>query len=172
MDVSSIVVIVLVFGVFAWGLYKKVDILSAFTEGAKENLKTAVGLLPTLTLLMLGVGMFRASGALEAVTGLVAPFIEKIGFPADCLPLALLRPVSGSGALSILENILKEQGADSFTGRVASVLMGSTETTFYTIAVYFGATKVKKSRHALPAALAGDVTAFLMSALAVRMFIR
>lgn len=172
MDISSIVVIVLVFGVFAWGLYKKVDILSAFTEGAKENLKTAVGLLPTLTLLMLGVGMFRASGALEAVTGLVAPFIEKIGFPADCLPLALLRPVSGSGALSILENILKEQGADSFTGRVASVLMGSTETTFYTIAVYFGATKVKKSHHALPAALAGDVTAFLMSALAVRMFIR
>lgn len=172
MDVSSVVVIVLVFGVFAWGLYKKVDILSAFTEGAKENLKTAVGLLPTLTLLMLGVGMFRASGALEAVTGLAAPFIEKIGFPADCLPLALLRPISGSGALSILENILKEQGADSFTGRVASVLMGSTETTFYTIAVYFGATKVKKSRHALPAALAGDVTAFLMSALAVRLFIR
>ena len=172
MDVSSIVVIVLVFGVFAWGLYKKVDILSAFTEGAKENLKTAVGLLPTLTLLMLGVGMFRASGALEAVTGLVAPFIEKIGFPADCLPLALLRPVSGSGALSILENILKEHGADSFTGRVASVLMGSTETTFYTIAVYFGATKVKKSSHALPVALAGDVTAFLMSALAVRIFIR
>ena len=172
MDISSVVVIVLVFGVFAWGLYKKVDILSAFTEGAKENLKTAVGLLPTLTLLMLGVGMFRASGALEAVTGLAAPFIEKIGFPADCLPLALLRPISGSGALSILENILKEQGADSFTGRVASVLMGSTETTFYTIAVYFGATKVKKSRYALPAALAGDVTAFLMSALAVRLFIR
>lgn len=171
MDVSSVVVIVLIFGVFAWGLYKRVDVFTAFTDGAKENLKTAVGLLPTLVMLLLGVGMFRASGALEALTGAVAPFIEKIGFPADCLPLALLRPVSGSGALSIMESILNEKGADSFSGRVASVLMGSTETTFYTIAVYFGATKVKKSRHAVPAALAGDITAFLLSSLAVRLFL-
>lgn len=171
MDVSSLVVVVLVLGVFAWGLYKRVDLFEAFTEGVRDNIKTAVGLLPTLVLLMLGVGMFRASGALEALTGLVAPFIERIGFPADCLPLAILRPVSGSGALSILEKILQEKGADSFSGRVASVLMGSTETTFYTIAVYFGATKVKKSRHALPAALAGDFTAFLLSALAVRLFL-
>ena len=171
MDVSSLVVIVLVFGVFAWGIYKRVDVFEAFTEGARDNIKTAVGLLPTLVLLMLGVGMFRASGALEALTRVVSPFIEKIGFPADCLPLAILRPVSGSGALSILESILKQKGADSFSGRVASVLMGSTETTFYTIAVYFGATKIKKSRHALPSALAGDITAFLLSALAVRLFL-
>lgn len=171
MDVSSVVVIVLIFGVFAWGIYKRVDVFEAFTEGARDNIKTAVGLLPTLVFLMLGVSMFRASGALEALTGLTAPFIEKIGFPADCLPLAILRPVSGSGALSILESILKEKGADSFSGQVASVLMGSTETTFYTIAVYFGATKIKKSRHALPSALAGDITAFLVSALAVRLFL-
>lgn len=171
MDVSSIVVIVLVFGVFAWGLYKRVDVFSAFTEGAAENLKTAVSLLPTLAFLMLGVGMLRASGALEALTGLLSPFFNKLGFPADCLPLALLRPVSGSGALAILEGILREKGADSFSGRVASVLMGSTETTFYTVAVYFGATKVKKSRHAVPSALAGDITAFLLSALVVRLFL-
>ena len=82
-----------------------------------------------------------------------------------------MRPVSGSGALSVLEEILAKDGADSFSGRVASVLMGSTETTFYTIAVYFGATKVKKTRHALPSALAGDVTAFLLSALTVRVFL-
>lgn len=172
MNISSVIVPVLVFGVFLWGIYKKVNILEAFTEGARENLKIAVELLPTLTLLMLGVGMFRASGALEAITGLFAPLMEFIGFPADCLPLTLLRPISGSGALSILENILKQSGPDSFSGRVASVLMGSTETTFYTIAVYFGATKIKKTRHALPSALAGDITAFLLSAVAVRLMLK
>ena len=172
MDISVVVVPVLVFGVFLYGLCKKVDILDAFTEGARENLRITVGLLPTLTLLILGVGMFRASGALEALTGLIAPLMEFIGFPPDCLPLALLRPVSGSGALSILETILKDKGPDSFTGRVASVLMGSTETTFYTVAVYFGATKIKKTRHALTSALAGDVTAFILSALAVRLMLR
>ena len=171
MDISAIVMPVLVLGVFAWGLYKHVDILNTFTDGAWENLKIAVNLLPTLTLLMLGVGMFRASGALEAMTELIAPLMEFIGFPPDCLPLALLRPVSGSGALSILETVLQQHGPDSFTGRVASVLMGSTETTFYTVAVYFGATKIKKTRHALPSALAGDITAFIMSALMVRLML-
>lgn len=172
MDISVIVMPVLVFGVFMYGLHKKVDILDAFTEGARDNLKIAVDLLPTLTLLMLGVGMFRASGALEAFTGLISPLMEFLGFPPDCLPLALLRPVSGSGALSILGTIFDEKGPDSFTGRVASVLMGSTETTFYTVAVYFGATKIKKTRHALPSALAGDMTAFLLSAIAVRLMLR
>lgn len=172
MDISVIVIPVLVFGVFLYGLYKKIDILDAFTSGAQENLKTAVDLLPTLTLLMLGVGMFRASGALEAFTGLIAPLMEFIGFPPDCLPLALLRPVSGSGALSILGKIFEANGPDSFAGRVASVLMGSTETTFYTVAVYFGATKVKKTRHALASALAGDMTAFVLSAVVVRLMLR
>lgn len=171
MDISVVIMPVLVLGVFAWGLYKGVDVMEAFISGAKENLKTAVGLLPTLCLLMLAVGMLRASGAIEAFTGLVSPLMAKIGFPADCLPLALLRPVSGSGALSILEGILKTHGADSFIGRVASVLMGSTETTFYTVAVYFAATRVKKTRHALTSALAGDFTAFIISALAVRLLL-
>lgn len=166
--ISAVVIPVAILGVFLYGLAKRVDILDAFTEGARENLSTAVGLLPTLALLMLGVGMFRASGALDALTRAIAPLTDKIGFPAECLPLALLRPVSGSGALALLDGVLKNSGADSFAGRVASVLMGSTETTFYTVAVYFGATKVKKTRHALGSALAGDVTALLLSAVVVR----
>lgn len=170
MNLSAIAVPLIISLIFAWGLYKRVNILDTFIEGAGENLKTAVSLLPTLALLMLGVGMFRASGALDALTGLLSRFTDAIGFPRECLPLALLRPVSGSGALAILKNILDENGPDSFAGRVASVLMGSTETTFYTIAVYFGATRVKKSRHALPAALTGDITAFLLSSLLVRLF--
>lgn len=170
MTVSAFIMPLIAVGVFGWGLYKKVDIFEAFTEGAAENLKTAAGLLPTLCFLMLGVGMLRASGGTEALCLALAPLCQSAGFPPECLPLALLRPVSGSGALSILEGILKEKGPDSFAGRVASVLMGSTETTFYTIAVYFGAAGIKKSRRALLAALAGDVTAFLLSALAVRIF--
>lgn len=171
MDIGAYFVPGIIAGIFIYGIYKKVDVLSAFTEGAKENLMTAFELLPTLTLLMLGVGMFRASGALEALVKLSEPVTEKLGFPSDCLPLVLLRPISGSGALSVLEGILKEKGPDSFSGRVASVLMGSTETTFYTIAVYFGAAKVRKTRHALPSALVGDFTAFLLSALVVRMIL-
>lgn len=169
--ISDVVIPVLVLFVLVWGIYKRVDIMDAFTEGARENLKIAAELLPTLCLLMLAVGMLKASGAVEALTKLAAPLTEKIGFPADCLPLALLRPVSGSGALSILEGILREKGADSFSGRVASVLMGSTETTFYTVAVYFAATRVKKTRHALTSALAGDLTAFIVSAFAVRLLL-
>ena len=171
MNISAVIVPLLVFGIFLYGMIKRVNILDAFTHGARENIKVAVDLLPTLTLLMLAVGMFQASGALNALTSLIAPLMEFIGFPPDCLPLALLRPVSGSGALSILGTIFKDKGPDSFAGRVASVLMGSTETTFYTIAVYFGATKIKKTRHALPSALAGDITAFLLSALMVRLFL-
>ncbi len=171
MNFSSLILPVLILGVFMHGVFKKVDILDAFAEGARENLVTSAQLLPTLALLMLAVGMFRASGALGAFTSLIAPLFEFLGFPPECLPLALLRPVSGSGALSVLENILSEQGPDSFAGKVASVLMGSTETTFYTVAVYFGATKIKKTRHALASALAGDMTAFLLSAAAVRLFL-
>ena len=171
MDISSVVLPVLILGVFLYGLIKKVNILEAFTDGASEGLKTAVSILPTLIFLMLGVNMLRASGALGALTDICSGIMNKLGFPAECLPLALLRPVSGSGALAILEDILNKCGPDSFSGRVASVLMGSTETTFYTVAVYFGATKIKKTRHALPSALAGDMTAFILSALAVRLML-
>lgn len=171
MRLSSIILPAIVAAVFLYGLIKRVDILDAFTEGARENLITAVRLIPTLTLLMLGVGMFRASGALEMITSALAPAARFIGLPPECLPLALLRPVSGSGALTILKDILNNCGPDSFTGRVASVLMGSTETTFYTVAVYFGATRTKKSRHALASALTGDFTALILSAVAVRLFL-
>lgn len=171
MNLQSIIIPVFVLGIFLYGLHKKVDIFSEFVQGAKENLKVGADILPSLVLLMLAVGMFRASGAMEAFSELMRPVTDFLGFPSECVPLALMRPVSGSGALSVLESILDEHGPDSFVGRVASVLAGSTETTFYTVAVYFGATKIRKTRHALPSALAGDVTAFLLSALAVRLFL-
>lgn len=171
MHLSSVIIPVLILGIFIFGLYKKVDLFNTFISGARENLLVAFDILPALVLLMLAVSMFRESGAMEAVTRLISPLTDILGIPMECAPLAIMRPISGSGALSILEDIFTNCGPDSFAGKVASVLLGSTETTFYTVAVYFGATKVKNTRHALPSALAGDLTALLMSALVVRLFL-
>lgn len=172
MNIQSVIIPVFVLGIFLYGLHKKVDVFTEFAKGAKDNIIVGFDILPSLVMLMLAVGMFRASGAMDAFSELISPVTDFLGLPKECVPLALMRPVSGSGALSILETILEDHGPDSFIGRVASVLLGSTETTFYTVAVYFGATKIKKTRHALPSALAGDVTAFLLSALAVRLILR
>ncbi len=153
------------------GLVKRVDVFSEFTEGAKENLKSAVSVLPALIALMTAIGMFKASGALDFISEAISPLTNFLGFPEECIPLAIIRPVSGSGALAVFENILADVLPDSFAGRVASVIIGSTETTFYTIAVYYGITKVKKTRQALPASLAADFTGFILSALTVRIFL-
>ncbi len=155
--------------ILLWGMKNKVDIFGEFIEGARENLKACADILPTLIVLITAVGMFRASGAAELLASVFSGFFEKTGFPSECFPLALIRPVSGSGALAVFEGILKDNPPDSFAGRVASVMLGSTETTFYTIAVYYGAVRVKKTKHTLPAALAGDLTGFIVSVLAVNL---
>lgn len=153
------------------GLAKKVDVFSEFTEGAKDNLKASVSVLPSLIALMTAIGMFKASGAMELISTAISPLTSFLGFPEECIPLAIIRPISGSGALAVFENILTDVSPDSFAGRVASVIIGSTETTFYTIAVYYGITKVKKTRQALPASLAADFTGFVLSALTVRIIL-
>ncbi|MGN1107528.1 MAG: spore maturation protein, partial [Huintestinicola sp.] len=163
MTAASAVIPLIITVIIGYGLYKRVDVFSEFAEGAKENLLTCISLLPTLIALITAVGMFRASGAEELITGLVSGFFDRIGFPAECLPLALIRPVSGSGALAVYESILTDVSPDSFAGRVASVILGSTETTFYTIAVYYGATKIKNTRHSLASALTADMTGFIFS---------
>lgn len=153
------------------GLVGKVDVFGEFTEGAKENLKAAVSVLPALIALMTAIGMFKASGALDFISSVISPLTDFLGFPEECIPLAVIRPISGSGALAVFENILTDVSPDSFAGRVASVIIGSTETTFYTIAVYYGITKVKKTRQALPASLAADFTGFIFSVLTVRIIL-
>ncbi|MEG2428935.1 MAG: spore maturation protein [Oscillospiraceae bacterium] len=127
-------------------------------------------ILPTLICLMTCVGMLKASGALEQIVGALKPVLSIIGVSPDIVPLALMRPVSGSGALCIYNDILKSNGADSNTARMASVLFGSTETTLYAIAVYFGAINIKKTRHTLPCALSADLMSFLMSSLTIYIF--
>ena len=153
------------------GLIRRVDIFSEFTEGAAENLKVAFDVLPALIALMTAIGMFKASGALEVISEAISPVTGFLGFPEECRPLAIIRPVSGSGALAVFESILNDVSPDSFAGRVASVIIGSTETTFYTIAVYYGITGVKKTRHAIASSLTADFTGFILSALTVRLLL-
>ena len=168
---SAYIIPVLILAVFVYGAIKRVDVFSAFIEGAAEGLGVVARMIPPLVILMTAIGMLRASGALELLTGLLAPVLESVGMPREVAPLALLRPVSGSGSMAILSDIISQNGADSFAGRVAAVMTGSTETTFYTLALYFGSTHAGNTRYALGASLFADAVSFVMSALAVRLFL-
>ena len=168
---SHFIVPVLIGGIFLYGLWRGVDTFGAFLAGAEEGLRTAVSILPALVCLMTAVAMFKASGALDVLSWAAGPLADALGIPREILPLALLRPISGSGAMVLFNDILALYGPDSFIGRVASVLEGSTETTFYTIAVYYGATRVRRTRQTLPAALSADLAGMVMSVFAVRLFL-
>ncbi|MCL1823832.1 MAG: spore maturation protein [Oscillospiraceae bacterium] len=167
MSISDFAVPAIFVFVLIYGLCKKTDIFTEFTKGVKEGLQTVYDIFPALFALVLSVGMFRASGGLNLIANLISPVTDLFGFPKEAAPLMLMRPFSGSGAVAIFENILQSSNPDSYAGRVASVILGSSETTFYVIAVYFAATKVKKTRHALPAALAGDITLWILSGIVV-----
>lgn len=171
MNTGFVVPAVIAF-IAGWALVKKVDVFSVFTEGAKEGLRCAVSVLPALCFLMTAVGMIRESGALDMLTEFVSPFFEKLGFPAEVFPLAVIRPFSGSGALGYYEELSEKLEIGSFAEKVASVLMGGSETTFYTLAVYFGAVGIKKSRNTVPAALSADIAAAILSVFAVNLFMR
>lgn len=152
-----------------FGFFRKVPVFDAFVSGAKEGLRSTVSILPSLIGLIMAVSMFSASGALDLLSSFLAPVAGAVGLPKQAMPLALIRPVSGSGSTAVLTQIFRDNGPDSFIGRVASVMSGSTETTFYAIAVYFGAVGIKKTRHTVPAALTADLTVCIVSALSVRL---
>lgn len=157
--------------VIVFGLVKKVPLFDAFIVGAKDGVKTLASIAPTLVGLIVAVNMLKASGAMDLICNAVTPLADTLGFPKEIVPMVLLRPVSGGGSTALLTGIYKDYGPDSFAGQVASVLAGSTETTFYAIAVYFGSVKVKKIRHTLAAALAADFTAAVMAVLTVRLML-
>ena len=161
---------VTIFLIIAFGLIRGVPLFDTFIAGAKEGFSSSISILPSLVGLMMAVAMLNASGALDILSSLLAPVAYFLGLPQQVMPLALIKPVSGSGATAILAQIFQTNGTESFAGRVASVMSGSTETTFYAIAVYYGSVGIKKTRHTIPAALTADLTACILSALAVRLF--
>lgn len=151
-------------------LSKKQDVYSALLDGGQEGLRTLVSIVPALVMLLTAVHMLRASGAINALSAFLAPVFRLFGIPPETAPLVLIRPISGSAALAVGTDLIATYGADSLIGRTAAVMLGSTETTFYTISVYFGAAGIKKTRYAIPAALVADFTGFLMASLFSRLF--
>lgn len=164
----QMVVPVTIAAVALYAMGKRVDVYDALTQGAGEGLGVMVKIIPAMVGLLTAVYMLRASGVLEALGTLLAPFLTQLGVPPETVGLLLVRPVSGNAALGVGTELIQTYGPDSLIGRTAAVMLGSTETTFYTIAVYFGAAGIKKTRYAVPAALCADVAAFLAASWAVR----
>jgi len=155
-------------GVPLYALTRKVKVYPVFVEGAKEGFQVAVRVIPPLVAVVVALGMLRASGAMDALAAALAPLTSRLGVPAPVLPRVLVRPLSGGAALGVVADVLRSDGPDSHAGRLASVMAGSTETTFYVLAVYFGAAGVTRYRQALPAALLADLAGFSASVVAVR----
>lgn len=165
----DLVIPLLLFGIAAWALFRKVDVFEALTKGAGDGLTSVIKIFPNLVCLLTAVYMLRASGAMEAFATVLSPLFGFLGVPPELAPLIIVRPISGSGALAIGAEMIESYGVDSIIGRTAAVMLGSTETTFYTIAVYFGAAKITKTRYAIPAALFADVVGFFVANLTVQM---
>ncbi len=164
MTVSLIIPAFILITVIA-GFIKRVPIFNCFTEGAKDGLKIMYTIAPTLIGLITAIGMLKASGALDLLTKTLSPITELLGIPKEISPLFLLKPISGSGSLAMLNQIIADYGANSVIAKTAAVMTGSTETTFYCIAVYYGAVNIKKTGYTVPCALLGDFASMLAACL-------
>jgi len=147
---------------------EKISVFDIFLKGATEGIEISLKIFPTLIGLFVAIGMLRSSGVIDFITKLISPILTLIRFPSQIVPLALLRPISGSASMAVATDIIKQNGVDSFIGILASVIMGATETTLYTIAVYTSSVKIKKTRGILFAALAADITGIVVSLLICR----
>lgn len=151
--------------IILYGLFKKLPVFTLFIQGAKKALRQTADLLPSLTALTVAVSMLTASGGTEILVTLLSPVSDFLGIPKEVLPLCIISPLSGSGSLAVLEEILSDFSPDSYIGRTASVIAGASETTFYAVAVYYGSVGITKTRHTLPAALTADIVTYIAAAL-------
>lgn len=156
--------------ILLFGMIKNVNVYSVFLAGAKEGLKIGAGIIPPILALLVALNMFRASGAMDVLIKIISPVTDFLKIPSEILPFALMRPVSGGASLAMATDIFKNYGTDSLVGRIVSVMMGSTETTFYTLAVYFGVSKASDTRHTLKCALTADVVGIVLSVWVCRLF--
>ncbi|HSP87671.1 MAG TPA: spore maturation protein, partial [Ignavibacteriaceae bacterium] len=167
--ISIIAIPFLIFVFIGYGAIKKIKVYEQFIEGAKEGFNIAIRIIPYLVGMLMAIGIFRAGGGMDWLILILRPITDLIGMPAEALPMALMRPLSGSGSLGIMAEIISVHGPDSFLGILVSTFYGSTETTFYVLAVYFGAVNIKNTRHALPAGLLADVAGMLGALFIVRL---
>ncbi|HZJ84628.1 MAG TPA: spore maturation protein [Syntrophomonadaceae bacterium] len=144
-----------------YGFLKKVPVYESFVEGAEEGFTTAIKIIPFLVGMMVAISVFRASGAMDYLTHILNPLTTKIGAPAEVLPLAMMRPLSGSGVLGMATELMRIYGPDSFIGRLASVMQGTTDTTFFVLTIYFGSVGIRKYKYSIVTGLTADITGFL-----------
>ena len=166
---SAFVLPALLVGFPLYGLIKGVRVYEVFVEGAKEGFEVAVTIIPYLVAILFAIGMFRASGAMDFLISALDPVLSLIGVPAEVLPMAIIRPLTGSGSAAIVADMIGQYGEDSIYVKMAATMFGSTETTFYVVAVYFGAINIKNTRHAVPAGLLADLVGVLASVYVVRL---
>ena len=170
MDAISKLSIPLMLSIFPlYAILRGVKVYEEFVDGAKEGFDVAVRIIPYLVAILVAIGMFRAAGGIDLLSKVLAPAMLAIGFPTDLLPLVLMRPLSGSGTLGIFTELVKQFGPDHLTVRMAGTIFGSTETTFYVLAVYFGSVAVKRTRYALPAGLIADTVGVIASVIVCKM---
>ena len=160
---STIAVPMVILLIIVYGVMEKNKVYDTFIEGAKDGMQVVVNIFPTLVGIFLAVGALRSSGLIELIINIIKPIIETLRIPAEIMPLALLRPISGSASMAVATDIISKNGVDSLIGLIASTIMGSTETTLYTIALYTSAVGIKKIRFVLVAALIADITGMLIS---------
>lgn len=170
LDVLAVFVIpMIIIGFPVYGLYKRVPVYEEFVTGAKEGFQVAVNIIPYLVAILFAVAMFRASGAMDFFVNALRPVLEPLGWPPEVLPMVITRPLTGSGSAGIMLDLINRYGADSIIVKIAATMFGSSETTFYVIAVYFGAVNIKKTRHAVPAGLIADFSAMIFAVYIVRL---
>ena len=167
--ISSLIIPIMVLSVVIYGIYKKVNIYDVFIEGAKESFEMIFTIFPYLLGMMLAINLFLHSNILSNLSNLISPLLDLIGVPFDIVPMAIMRPISGNSSLAILNNIFLNYGPDSFIGRLASTIQGSTDTTFYVLTLYFGSVGIKKIRYSLLAGLFADLIGIIASIIIVKL---
>lgn len=164
-SISAWAIPVLIVFIPLYAFFKKIPVYDSFTDGAKEGFDTAIKIIPHLVGMMVAISVFRASGAMDAIIGLCGPVLRLLHIPGEVLPLAILRPITGSGSLAFTTDLIREFGPDSMIGRIASTIQGSTDTTLYVLTVYFGAVGIRKTRYALKVGLLSDLVGFFAAVL-------
>ena len=161
--VSSLAIHFSILMILVYGLLEKTKVFDTFLEGAKEGIEIVIKIFPSLIGLFVAIGALRSSGILDLIVQAISPLLQILKIPSEIMPLALLRPISGSASMAVATDLMQQYGVDTFIGNIVSTIMGSTETTLYTIAIYTGVVKIKKTRFVLGAALIGDIVGMLVS---------
>ncbi len=169
---SNLIILFFIAGIPLYAVCRRVDVFGEFVDGAKDGLSVAIKIVPYLVAFLVALGMFRAAGGFELLGQLFAPILNAIGFPQELLPLAMIRPFTGSGSNAVLTDVAHSFGGSSHLAHTAAVMMGSTETTFYVVMVYFGAVGIKKTRHAIPAGLVADAVGIMAAIFFANLLIR